>query len=219
VEIGMGASAGGEAVTPQRRCIHAETYDRLVTKLLDSIKAYFAKHPYRLLMPLADLRSQFLRLTDRQTLDTVVGDLCDRNKVYRKGAKIGLVGHDTGLEPAERELAGRIEKAFRDAGFAPALEEDVRAEIGMDSDTFRKLMISLIERGCLVRLSEKVTYHAEHLRAAQEVVAGHVKGNQNITVGELRDHLGVSRKYALALLEYFDTIGFTRREGDTHVLR
>jgi len=64
-----------------------------------------------------------------------------------------------------------------------------------------------------------VIYHTEHLRSAQEVVTDHLRKKGGLTLGELRDGLGVSRKYVVALLEHFDNIGLTRREGDRRVLR
>ena len=66
---------------------------------------------------------------------------------------------------------------------------------------------------------EKVTYHTRPLEAAKQIVSDLINKNNGITAGELRDALGVSRKYAIALLEYFDDQQFTRRVGEKRVLR
>jgi len=212
VRIGAGSPSG-------ERYLHGKVYDELTEKLIDSVKSYLAKHPYRLLVPLADVQSQFLRTADKQTFETIIDDLCRKGRLYKKDSKVGLVGYEISLKPPERGAAGRIEEIFRKAGFAPPLEEDVQKEIGIASNAFENLMTYLIELEKLVRLSEKVTYHREHLQAVRELVARLVKAKRSITVGELRDELSVSRKYALSLLEYFDNIGFTKREGDKHVMR
>ena len=170
-------------------------------------------------MPVADLQSQFLRLSDRQSLETLFADLCGKKKVCRKESKVGLVGHEIKLKAGERELAEGIERVFKDAGFAPPLEEEVRKEVGADEETFKNLTSALTEQGRLVRLSDRVTYHSDPFQAARQIVMEHIQTSGGVTVAELRDRLGVSRKYALALLEYFDNIGLTRREGDRHVLR
>jgi len=214
-----GGMSGGARTLPAERYLHAKAYDELTAKLIGFMDDYFARHPYKLLMPVADLQSQFLRITDRQTFETLIDDLCTKNRVYRKDSRIGLVGREIGLKPGERELADRIEEVFRAAGLAPPLEDDVRKEIGTSSEAFKNIMSSLIERERLVRLSEKVTYHREFVQAAMEIVAEHIKKNESITVAELRDRLGVSRKYALALLEHFDNMGFTKREGDKHIMK
>jgi len=219
VRISTVAAGGGAGAAPQERYLHAESYNNLTAKLINCIKDYFERNPYRLLMPLADLQSRFLRVADRQTFESIVDDLCGKGKAYKKESKVGLVGYEIRLKPEERKLADQIEEIFREAGFAPPLEEDVRNEIGLAPDAFKNLMTCLIERERVVRLSEKVTYHREHLQAVREIVTAHLRTNENIMVGELRDKLAVSRKYALALLEHFDNIGFTKREGDKHVMR
>jgi selenocysteine-specific elongation factor len=219
----VSADGGGSARTAvslgKGRYLHVASYGALQGALLDAINAYLRRNPYRVWMPLSDLQSQLLKEIDRQTFETVLANLCHDEKVVRKGSRVTVAGYQLLLNPGEEEETGRIEKAFLDAGLAPPLEEDVRNEVGLSPDRFRNLMTSLIEEEQLVRLTDKVTYHSDNLRIVQDMVVGHLKANPSIAVGELRDKLGVSRKYALALLEYFDNIGLTKREGDKHVAR
>jgi selenocysteine-specific elongation factor len=219
VKIATGPSARATGAASQGRYLHARSYSELGDKLTTYIKDYLQRNPYRLLMPLADLQSRFLKIGERQTFESIVDDLFSKGKAYRREAKIGLVGYEIELKSDEQRLADQLEREFKDAGFAPPLEEDVRKSIGAPPSVFGNLMTCLIERERLVRLNEKVTYHEDSLSGVREIVAEHLRSNRSITVGELRDKLGVSRKYALALLEHFDTIGFTKREGDKHVLR
>jgi selenocysteine-specific elongation factor len=62
-----------------------------------------------------------------------------------------------------------------------------------------------------------VTYHRDALDAAREAVAGLIERHGSVSIAELRDRLGLSRKYAQAILEHFDRTGFTKRVGDRHV--
>jgi selenocysteine-specific elongation factor len=216
VKIAPGAGGAGPAAG---RHLHTGFYESLRSKLLSFLEKYFARHPHMLLMPVADLQSQFLRLAEKQVFEAILDDLCRANQVYKKESRIGIVGRDVGLTPPQRELAGRIETMFEESGFATPLEEDVRTGLGADPATFEKVMRSLLETERLVRLSEKVTYHQSFFEKTRRLVIEQAREKQGITVGELRDLLGVSRKYALALLEHFDNIGLTRREGDKHVLK
>jgi selenocysteine-specific elongation factor len=218
--VRIGTATGGAAgVASAERYVHAKVHEELTEKLADFVKSYLQKHPYRLLVPLGELQSQFLRMADRQTFEAIIDELCRKGRLCKKESRVGLVGYEISLKPAERELAKQMEEIFRKARFAPPLEDDVRKEVAIAPETFENLMTYLVELERLVRLSEKVTYHKEHLLAVREFVAKRIKTKGGITVGELRDELGVSRKYALALLEYFDNIGFTKREGDKHVMR
>jgi selenocysteine-specific elongation factor len=77
----------------------------------------------------------------------------------------------------------------------------------------------LIEQQRLVRLGEKVTYHANVLDKVRKAATEQAKANGSITAAELRDALGVTRKYSVAILEYLDDMLVTKRLGDKHVLR
>jgi selenocysteine-specific elongation factor len=83
---------------------------------------------------------------------------------------------------------------------------------------FKKILDGLIREGHIVRMAPKVTYHRETLEAAREAVAGLIERHGSVTIAELRDRLNLSRKYAQAILEYFDKTGLTKRVEDRHVL-
>jgi selenocysteine-specific elongation factor len=76
---------------------------------------------------------------------------------------------------------------------------------------------TLLRAGTLVRLAPKVIYHRDTLEAARRAVAGLIERHGSVSIAELRDRLDLSRKYAQAILEYFDRIGYTKRVGDRHV--
>jgi selenocysteine-specific elongation factor len=199
--------------------LHSKSYEKLAGLLTASIKNYFSAYSYRLFVPFADLRSQFLELTDLDTFKALIADLISKKIIYKKDSQIGLVGHEISLKPKDEELTGKIEQAFKRAGFSTPLEEDVRQELQLTPHVFKEIMNSLIEQKKLIRLNKKVTYHREHLRAAQEIVAEHLRKKQSITIAELRDKLHLSRKYGQAILEYLDSIGLTKRKEDRHVIK
>ena len=70
-----------------------------------------------------------------------------------------------------------------------------------------------------VRVGPALHYHPDALAEAERRVRGLIEANGAVTIAQLRDELGTSRKFAQALLEHFDGAKVTRRAGDTHVLR
>ena len=79
-------------------------------------------------------------------------------------------------------------------------------------------MESLICQGILIRFSDKVIYHRDTVDQLQRVVTDYINKHQSITIRGLRDTLSFSRKYAQAILEYFDTAGLTKRVEDKHII-
>jgi selenocysteine-specific elongation factor len=71
----------------------------------------------------------------------------------------------------------------------------------------------------LIRIKESLFFHADALRDAQERLIASLKSKGEIAPGEVKDLLGVTRKFAIPLLEYFDSQGITRRLGDKRVLK
>jgi selenocysteine-specific elongation factor len=199
--------------------LHAGAYSRLGEKMTSIVQKNVESHTYRTLMPAAELHAQFQKITDGAAFEAILDDLVNQKVLYRKDAGLGLPGRETALKKKDQEVIDRVEAAFKKAGFAAPLEEEIQRKLGINLSPFRQIMKSLIDEKKLVRLDPKVTYHQVTLQAARELVLAHLQRHKSITIAELRTKLGLSRKYAHAILEYFDKGGLTRRVEDRHVLK
>jgi selenocysteine-specific elongation factor len=198
--------------------LHADRYTAFRDRLLKTLQAYYAKNPQRLWMPLSELQSQLAKSIPKPITERLLRDLLDEGILLRREAKLRPADRRIELPSAEQKLADAVEARYRSAGLAPPAEDDVREELKAPAPVFASVMTALIEQELLVRVADRVTYHADHLQALKEKVADLIKAKGSLTVAQLRDEVGISRKYALAALEYFDATGFTRREGDARVL-
>jgi selenocysteine-specific elongation factor len=203
----------------EARYLHADFYEELENTSKSIVKEYLRKNPHRLAMPYEELRSKILRLTDSVTFKSVVDGLVEDGVFIRKNSDVALVGHESKLKPKDQEILRRIELDFQRKGFASPVEEELRQKVGLSKKEFKNLMYNLFERGILVRLSDKVVYHRDAVEKARRIVLQYLEKYPSITVAELRDILQLSRKYATAILEYFDNIGLTKRDKDVHILR
>jgi selenocysteine-specific elongation factor len=198
--------------------LHHSVYQGLRDGVAAEVRKYFVANPERPLMPYSDIRAEFLKLGAAQTLKLIVDDLCRANVLFRKEAQVGLVGHEARMKPADLQIAARIEGAFRSARLAPPLEEEVQRRLALTPSLFKNILDSLIRDGKIVRLGAKVTYHRLALEEAREAALGFIARHGSVTIAELRDRLNLSRKFAQAILEYFDKTGLTNRVEDRHVL-
>ena len=198
--------------------LHTTVCERLADGLVAGVRAYFETNPFRPTMPFSDVRAEFLEESDAPALKLILDQLIDKGVLYRKEAEIGLAGREAKANPVQDDLRARIEGIFRIARFATPLEDEVFSRLDLNLTLFKKTLDGLIRDGRLVRLAPKVTYHREALEAAREAVAGLIERHGSVTIAELRDRLNLSRKYAQAILEYFDKTGLTKRVEDRHVL-
>ncbi|MFC2158962.1 selenocysteine-specific translation elongation factor, partial [Acidobacteriota bacterium] len=200
------------------RYIHTKYRDRIVDKIEDAVRSHLDKHPDRLSIPFSELRSSMLRITDESTFRSILESLIDLGRIYRKGQEVGITGYKVDLTDKESQRVKQLEQMFLEAGFEAPLEEALREELNIQPPAFKKLITSMINSGKIVRLSDKVIYHKKTLDRILEIVLQFISKNHSITIAQLRDELGLSRKYTQAILEYMDATGITERSGDLHVL-
>ena len=81
------------------------------------------------------------------------------------------------------------------------------------------VLAALLEQGRLIRLGDDVLLLAETYEEMREAIVAHLREHGTVTVAQVRDMFGTSRKYVLALLGYLDEKRITRRVGDERVLR
>jgi selenocysteine-specific elongation factor len=201
------------------RFIPAEAFGALKDKAFGSIKKYLTDHPHKPFMPSADLASTLGRETGDAVLRQILDALASTQAVVRLEGGVALPGHQAKLVDKDQDLARQAETIFKRAGFEPPLEEDVVKELRLPLNQFRKIMGTLVQQGILIRIDPKVTMHRESLDKAKTAVLQFLKLRRAITIGEAKDVLKVSRKYACAVLEYLDRTQITRRSGDAHVLK
>ncbi len=200
------------------RYLHVTPYTNLKNKLQGILLHYFEKNPYESLAPSSVLRSEFLKLSKDSVFRYLLAELIDDKTIYEKDGKIGLSGRTVQMTSREQTSADKIEQIYKSAKFKSPIEEDVRTQVGLSSPDFKNILTGLINQDRLVRLSRNVIYHKDAVLEIKELVKNFIKKNQSITIAELRDLLQFSRKYAQAILEYFDASGLTKRQGDRHIL-
>jgi selenocysteine-specific elongation factor len=222
IAAAVAALAGEGSLVPvsgeaSGKYIHRKALARLGDHALATVRDYFEKYPYRAAMPYAELRAEFLQGGPASLLKPVLDGLAASGALVIRDAGIGLGGREVKADPVEAERRSVIEGAYRQARFAAPLEEEVRARLGLNPSRFTPVLNGLLRSGELVRLAPKVIYHRDTIEAARAAVAGLIERHGSVTIAELRDRLGLSRKYAQAILEYFDRTGVTRRVEDRHV--
>lgn len=107
----------------------------------------------------------------------------------------------------------------RAQGLAPASLAELAAEAGVEIKAARGALGNLAKEGLVVRLGNELHFSAEAMELARERLTGLLRERGRATAAEIRDALGVSRKYVIPLLEHFDAQGLTVRDKDHRSLR
>jgi selenocysteine-specific elongation factor len=179
----------------------------MTARLGDTLGGYHRQWPLRPGMPKAELMGR-LGLTHR-AFDQLLSYWEGADIAKEVGTTIALAEHEQRLGQGEEARARAYLEALRSSPFSPPVEAS------LDED----LLAYLEDHREIVRVGEGVAFAAEAYREMVDRVSSHIRENGSVTLAEVRDMLGTSRKYAQALLEHMDAERITRRVGDERVLR
>ena len=166
------------------------------------------------------LRDLVERRIEPRVFDAVVAVAAERGLAAVDG---GLVRHPkaaVGALTAEADAEVALTSLIESAGLEPASPAELAAAAGIDIGLARKVLGRLATENRVVRVNADMYFSGAAVAQANErVVASLGEHPEGASASQLRDALGVSRKYAIPLLEYLDAHGITKRVGDVRVLR
>jgi len=189
-----------------------EHWTALAQKAGDELATYHAAHPLRAGMAREELRSR--AGVQPAAFPAFLRGLQEDGVVVERGTEVAQPAHQVALE-AEDGPAGMLMEQLAGNPFAPPSLAEAMQTSGASSEMVR----ALERRGDLVRLSDDVAFTREAYANAVALVKEMVAASGSVTVAQLRDRMGASRRPVLALLEYMDAQRVTRRVGDARVLR
>ncbi len=185
------------------------TRDRLVKAVRD----FHAKNPLLPGIAKQDLRSRELPDCPPPVLDALIADA---KELAAEGETVRIRSHKVVLKEDEEQARTAIERAFEAAGLAVPAMADVLAKSGVEAARARSLLQILLREKRLIRVSDGLVFHRSAIEALRGMLAVHKA--QRFSVGTFKDWTGISRKYAIPLLEFLDREKVTRREGDERVV-
>jgi selenocysteine-specific elongation factor len=144
----------------------------------------------------------------------VLEALARDKKIEVTGEQVRAAGRGVVLKDEEAESKKIIEGAFSAAGLKVPALKDVLAGVKVDRTRAQKIMTLLLRDKVLVKISEDLVFHHSALDDLRRRLAAQKTKSPNIDVAQFKDLTGVSRKYAIPLLEYLDRERVTRRVGD-----
>ena len=144
----------------------------------------------------------------------VLEALLREKKLAVTGEQVRSAGHTMVLKDEEAESKRTIEQAFSGAGLKVPALKDVLAALRVDKARAQKIVTLLLRDKVLVKISDELVFHRSALEELRQRVSAYKAKSAKIGVAEFKDLTGVSRKYAIPLLEYLDRERVTRRVGD-----
>jgi selenocysteine-specific elongation factor len=191
--------------------ISQDSFDYLCQKIVAHLEQFHEKNPSRKGLPLEKIKKRF-NLSEKVLL-LAVKALERTGKVRLARKMLRLPSHEVVLSPQEEKILSRLEETCYRGGSQSVSPESIRKEFRVSAERLDRLLSVLVERKKVIQGPEGLLVHSLWL----DEIVGRVRalGKKELTVGEFKALTGLSRKYAIPLLELLDQMGVTRRRGPT----
>ena len=187
--------------------------DKKILQFREVLKQFHKKNPLLPGIAKEELRSRELPSAPSFLLDAL---LLRAKDIAGEGDIVRLASHRVALKQDEAEALEKIEALFRDAALAVPSTPEVLAKSGIEPARARSLLQILLKTRKLIRVGDELIYHASAIENLRLMLAA--KKGTRFSVPEFKDWTGISRKYAIPLLEFLDRERVTRRDGDSRVI-
>ena len=185
-------------------------------RVIETVTKFHAANPLVAGMSKEELRDQ-VRL-GAEVFSGILSKAVEEKKLEVSGELVRLPGRGVVMKDEEAESKKVIEQVFRAAGLkVPALKE-VLAGLKVDRVRAQKIMTLLLRDKVLIKVSEELVFHQNALAELRQKLLALKATTPKIDVARFKELTGVSRKYAIPLLEYLDRERVTRRVGDERVI-
>jgi selenocysteine-specific elongation factor len=202
----------------QKVYIHKEYFSGLLLGADSLLREFHARYPLRSGMPVEEFRSKLFGSHKGTFIDEVLRSMEKEGTISVTSSAASLSGFKIQLTQDQQGIRGYILDLLERKGYSPPGIGELLQGSPYGGDETAEVLDMLVESGEIKRIGEDTVFLKGYYEGAVESVVEHIRGEGSISLATLRDHLGTSRKYAMALLEEMDRDRITKRVGDNRVL-
>jgi selenocysteine-specific elongation factor len=218
------ARSRGVLIEAEGVLVGSHVFRGLLRAAIEEVEAHHRREPLSRGLARETLRERVFARVAPELFRAALKGAEEEGLLVSERELVRASGHSLDLSPADAATRDRLESIYRDAALeAPTLEEAFARAGGEGGrrEHLRKILQLLLDSGALVRVREDLLFHREALErlvaALRDYAASHGP-ERLIDVAAFKELSGVSRKYAIPLLEYFDRERVTRRAGDRRII-
>jgi len=190
--------------------------DQIRDRLASLLDAFHQQNPLVAGISREELRSRLA--VPPEIFEPVFEEALQAKRIELVGELVRLPGRGVVMKDEEAESKEIIEAAFASAGLKVPFLRDVLAGLKVDKTRAQKIVTLLLRDKVLIKISEELVFHQAALAELRRLMAAEKRKSPKIDIARFKDMTGVSRKYAIPLLEYLDRERVTRRVGDERVI-
>jgi selenocysteine-specific elongation factor len=215
------AAAGKLAVLSEQPLVvaSAAALEEAGQSVRAAVERFHAQNPLAEGLPKEDLRGRAAPGARGELFRAALEQLAAAGEIAVTGDIVKRAGRRITLAPDEARARQQIEAAFAQAALSVPSVREVLAKLPVDAARAQKILQMLVREQVLVKIAEDLVYHRDAIARVRELLAKYKQAKgAALSVPAFKELTGVSRKYAIPLLEYLDRERVTRRAGDARVI-
>ncbi|HKW90143.1 MAG TPA: selenocysteine-specific translation elongation factor [Candidatus Acidoferrales bacterium] len=217
---GISAARKIRVISSEPLIVTAEArFTELLQKTVQEVEAFHGVNPLVPGISKEELRGRAAARIRPEMFQAAIAELVGAKKLHVAGDLVQKAGREISLSLEEAEAKDRIAKEFETAGLAVPAVTEVLAKLSLDARRAQKLMQMLVREKTLIKVADGLVFHQSAVEKLRGMLADYKRRRgDKLLIATFKEMAGISRKYAIPLLEYLDRERLTRRVGDERVI-
>lgn len=187
-------------------------------RMLSLVQEHHARTPLATGISKQELKERLGARVSTECFEFLIGRTLREKLLQVSGDAIHIAGRRVALSTEEDAGKKMILEAFRAAGLAVPFVDEVLAKLKIDRVRAKQIVQLLVKERILVRVTTDLMFHSDSIAKLIQQLQSRKTVSPRLTVGQFKEMTGITRKYAIPLLEYLDRERVTRREGDERMI-
>ena len=194
-------------------------FAELLERIGREVEAFHKSNPLLPGIPKEELRGRAAAKIRPEMYRAALDELLAVKRIAIRGDLVQLAGRVIALSSEEAQAKERIAKEFESAGLTVPAVTEVLGKLPVDAQRAQKLMQILLREKTLVKVADGLVFHHSAVEKLRGLLAAYKQQRgEKLPIAAFKEIAGISRKYAIPLLEYLDRERLTRRVGDERVI-
>jgi selenocysteine-specific elongation factor len=198
--------------------IHRDFESELIEKLCAAVKSFHQQNPLQFGISKEELRSKFLKNRSPELIAAILQRAMDKNQLQIQKDLIAIFGRKIALDEKQEVLALRIEEYLQHSGLDTPGLEDLARQLKEPPEKTRGILYLLVRQQKAVKIAEDYFLHKQAWEGLKQKIRSLKSSRKTFSVPDFKAQFGISRKFAIPLLENLDREGITRRAGNERII-
>ena len=185
-------------------------------KTINIIEEYFKKNTLKVFIQSGEVLSRLKEPVEKKLFDQICNSLKSQDRIELKEGNISIPSRQIVLSEKQIPVKNEIEKAYLESLLSPPGYSEI---LPLNNKTAEEVFSYMIESGILIKGEDEIYFHKSAIDEAKKKLAALFTKQPEMTVSDIRQNLGMTRKYVMPLLAHLDNTGFTIRVGDVRKLK